>query len=105
MGCAESNMRQEEVESALAKEEDEEMSWIQRLLKDCSNRSTRRQNVAAAISSELPQKPNAKTVVLEVCIAHSAFVIFFHFSAFFLFFSLSFSVLYILSSVSLSSFV
>ena len=73
-------MRKEEVESALAKEEDEEMSWIQRLLKTCSYSSTRRQNVGliAAILPEPSQRPITKTVVLEVCTAYTVFCYFLH---------------------------
>ena len=94
MGCAESDMRKEEVESALAKEEFDELSWIQRLLKTCSNRSTNRRGNAigpmlmAAVPPEPPHRPDVKTEVDEVCIiANSAFNIFLtSFSLFLLFF-------------------
>ena len=74
-------MRKEEVESALAKQEYDELSWIQRLLKTCSNCATnRRENVIgpmmAAVPPEPPRSPDVKTDVHEVCKLYTALSIF-----------------------------
>ena len=71
MGCAESDLRRKEFESELAKEEDEEMSWVQRLLRTYSNHgTTRRQKVVATIP---PDPRIMKTITLKVGVA-DAFV-------------------------------